>query len=173
MNLKLTFRICLFGILLVIFSSCRTYTPVYDYKKLAKASLKLRMDIDPADNHKLYIEAAEWIGVPYRAGGNTKRGTDCSGFTTHIYKKVYNKKISRSSEEQRTKDCRRISKRNLKEGDLVFFSSQKRKKKATHAGIYLKNGKFVHASTSRGVMISSLDEPYYKQHWMCGGRTGN
>ncbi len=173
MNLKYIFRICLFGILLAGLSSCRSYTPSYDYKKLAKASLKLDLDIDQTDNHELYIEAAQWIGVPYREGGNSKRGTDCSGFTTHIYKKVYNKKISRSSEEQRSKDCRKISRRQLKEGDLVFFSSQKSKKKATHAGIYLKNSKFVHASTSRGVMVSSLDEPYYKQHWMGGGRTGN
>ena len=128
------------------------------------------MDIDKEDNHALFIEASNWIGVPYRSGGNTKRGTDCSGFTSAVYKKVYHKKIQRSAEKQRTINSKRLSKGHLQQGDLVFFHNGRKRRKATHVGIYLKNGKFVHASSSHGVMVSGLNEAYYKKRWMQGGR---
>ena len=99
-----------------------------------------------------------------------RKGTDCSGFTSAVYKKVYHHKLKRSSEEQRTKNCRKVAKRNLKEGDLVFFHNGRKKRKATHVGIYLKDGRFVHASTSRGVIVSRLEEDYYRRCWMQGGR---
>lgn len=150
-------------------SSCRTAAPRLDYKALARASVLLGVDIDMEDNHKLYIEAAEWIGVPYRGGGETKRGTDCSGLTCHLYKKVYNTRIPRNTEGQRQSSSK-VSRHNLREGDLVFFTSRNSKRKVAHAGIYLKNGKFIHASTSRGVIVSRLDEQYYRTHWLSGGR---
>jgi lipoprotein Spr len=68
-------------------------------------------------------------------------------------------------------DCRKISRDELKEGDLVFFRTEGgRKKSPNHSGIYLKNGKFIHTSTSRGVMVSSLREPYYLRTWVAAGR---
>lgn len=71
---------------------------------------------------------------------------------------------------KRTQDCHKVSKRNLREGDLVFFHNGRKKRIASHVGIYLKNNKFIHASTSRGVIISSLNEDYYRKHWLSGGR---
>lgn len=153
----------------VCLSSCRTAAPRLDYKALAHASLRLGMDIDMHDNHKLYIEAAQWIGTPYRGGGNTKRGTDCSGFTTQIYKKVYHTKLPRTTGGQK-QESRKVGRRGLREGDLVFFTSRNSGRKVAHVGIYLKNDKFIHASTSRGVIVSHLDEQYYRKHWMQGGR---
>nr|WP_239469619.1 C40 family peptidase [Bacteroides caecigallinarum] len=142
----------------------------YDFRELAAAAITLDMDIEMNDNHRLYIEAADWIGTPYRYGGRTKKGVDCSGLTSAIYRKVYRKKLSRSSEEQRDRDCRKVAKRNLKEGDLVFFHNGKKKRTASHVGIYLKDGRFVHASSSVGVVVSSLNEKYYDNHWLQGGR---
>lgn len=157
--------------MLLFLSSCgTTRAPHYDFRELARAAIRLEMDIDEKDNHALYVESSKWLGVPYRYGGTSKRGTDCSGLTYSIYKKVYHKKLQRSSEEQRTEDCRKVAKRNLQEGDLVFFHNGRKKKKASHVGIYLKNGKFIHASTSQGVIVSQLDEPYYQKCWMQGGR---
>ena len=98
------------------------------------------------------------------------RGVDCSGLTSAIYKKVYRKELERNSEDQRKKDCRKVKKGKLKEGDLVFFHNGRKKKRATHVGIYLKDHKFIHASTSQGVIISTLDEEYWKKHWLSGGR---
>lgn len=155
--------------LVVSLSSCRSSAPRLDYKALARASVLLGVDIKLEDNHKLYLEAAEWIGVPYRAGGDSKRGTDCSGFTCQLYRKVYRAQVPRNTEDLK-KESSKVAKRNLREGDLVFFSSNRSKKKVAHVGIYLKNGRFIHASTSKGVIVSSLNEDYYTRHWMSGGR---
>ena len=157
-------------ILPLFLGSCRSLTPQYNYQELARASIRLGIDIDFKDNQDLYIEASNWIGVPYRSGGASKRGTDCSGLTCSIYKNVYRKKLERSAEEQRQKDCHKIKKNKLQEGDLVFFHNGRKKKKATHVGIYLKNGKFIHASTSRGVIISRFNEDYWQKHWLSAGR---
>lgn len=154
----------------LLLGSCRTATPHYDYQELARASIRLGMDIDRKDNHALYVEAAGWLGVPYRNGGSTKRGTDCSGLTSAIYQKVYRKSLERNADDQRRKDCRKVKKSNLREGDLVFFHNGRKKRHATHVGIYLKDDRFVHASSRQGVIISSLDEDYWRKHWMCGGR---
>ena len=150
--------------------SCRTVTPRYDYQELAHASVRLGIDIEMKDNHALYVESSNWLGVPYRSGGTTKRGVDCSGLTSNIYKNVYSKDLERNSEDQRKKDCRKVKKGKLREGDLVFFHNGRKKKRATHVGIYLKDRKFIHASASQGVIISTLEEDYWKQHWLNGGR---
>ncbi|WP_375338138.1 C40 family peptidase [Bacteroides sp. ET336] len=155
---------------LLLLSSCGSHRFNYDFRDLAAAAIRLDMDIEMNDNHKLYIEAADWIGTPYRYGGKTKKGVDCSGLTSAIYKTVYMKKLGRSAEDQRNDDCRKILKRNLREGDLVFFHNGKKKRKASHVGIYLKNGRFIHASSSVGVVVSSLNERYYEKHWLQGGR---
>lgn len=163
------YRLLLPALLLLCLSSCHTSAPRLDYRALARASVRLGMDIGPKDNHRLYLTAAEWIGTPYRSGGHTKRGTDCSGLTGEIYRKVYRVRLPRSTGEQLAA-CRKVTCRGLKEGDLVFFHNGKSRKKVTHVGIYLKDGKFVHASTSRGVIVSSLDENYWRRCWMRGGR---
>ena len=84
---KHLFNLLLFTVLVIGLSGCRTSAPKLDYKKLARASVRLGVDIGMEDNHKLYLEAAEWIGTPYRGGGETKRGTDCSGMTCQIIKR--------------------------------------------------------------------------------------
>lgn len=168
MKRYLSYIATLAGILIGL-SSCHTSAPRLDYKALAQASVRLGVDIELTDNHKLYINAAEWIGTPYRPGGDSKRGTDCSGLVSQLYKKVYRTRLSRSTDGQ-LKESNQISRRNLREGDLVFFTSRASRKKVAHVGIYLKDGKFIHASTSRGVIVSSLKEKYYTQYWLCGGR---
>lgn len=155
--------------LIISFSSCRTSAPRLDYKALAKASIRLGVDINLEDNHKLYMESADWIGVPYRGGGDSKRGTDCSGLTYQVYRKVYRTQLPRNTEDLKKKS-NKVSKRNLREGDLVFFTSRNSGKKVAHVGIYLKNRKFIHASTSKGVIVSNLNEDYYTKHWISGGR---
>ena len=164
------FRWLILCTLIIFLGSFRSITPQYDYQELARASVRLGMDIDRKDNHALYLESSNWIGVPYRSGGTSKYGVDCSGLTSSIYKKVYRKNLERNANDQRKKDCRKVKKGKLKEGDLVFFHNGKKKKTATHVGIYLKDHKFIHASTRQGVIISTLDEAYWKKHWLSGGR---
>ena len=157
-------------VLAFLLGSCRTIAPQVDYQELARASVRLGMDIDMDDNHALYVESAQWLGVPYRSGGTTQRGVDCSGLTSTIYKKVYQKTLERNSDDQRKKDCRKVKKGKLREGDLVFFHNGRKKKTATHVGIYLKDRKFIHASSRQGVIISTIDEDYWEKHWLSGGR---
>lgn len=172
MKKNVLLRIYLFSIILIL-HSCNTVTPQADYQSLVRASTRLGMDIDYADNHALYMEASQWIGVPYRSGGNTKKGTDCSGLAGRLYEKVYQIKLERSSSAQMRACPIRVAKKELQEGDLVFFSSPRSKNKVGHVGVYLKNGRFIHASVSYGVIISSLNEPYYRAHWIAGGRLQN
>ena len=174
-NLRMMNKIMNFKALLILFGmslllhSCSTPTPRVDYQALAKASVQLNMDINLNDDHKLYIEASQWIGVPYRSGGSSKHGTDCSGMVYQICRKVYRVLVPRSSEEMKRYSLK-VSKSKLQAGDLVFFSSTRHPKRVAHVGIYLKDNKFIHASTTKGVIISSLKEDYYKKHWMQGGR---
>lgn len=84
---KLLSHLLVLGTLAMLLVSCGTSAPRYNYKELARASIRLNMDIDMKDNHQLYVESAAWLGVPYRGGGNSKRGVDCSGLTSHLYKK--------------------------------------------------------------------------------------
>ena len=86
-----------------------------------------------------------------------------------IYRKVYRIQVPRNTEELKNKS-NKVAKRNLKEGDLVFFSSNRSRKRVAHVGIYLKSGKYIHSSTSRGVIVSRLNEDYYLRHWISGGR---
>ncbi|MDD4514490.1 NlpC/P60 family protein [Massilibacteroides sp.] len=129
------------------------------------------MRITPDDNIYLYNAGAHWIGTPHRLGGMNRRGVDCSGFVNILYQDIYGIKLARSSAEMLKKNCRKVSRGKLREGDLVFFQTGRGKKKTpNHVGIYLKNGRFIHVSTSRGVMVSSLSEPYYMRTWITGGR---
>ena len=133
MKAKLRFIYLLVG-LAAIFSSCRTSAPRLDYQALARASILLGVDVNLEDNHKLYLEAADWIGVPYRGGGDSKRGTDCSGLVYQVYRKVYRTQVPRNTEDLK-KESNKVAKRNLREGDLVFFTSSRSKKKVAHVGI--------------------------------------
>ena len=85
---------------LLCLTGCRTATPPLDYRALVRAADRLGMDIGPKDHHALYLEAAQWIGTPYRSGGQSRKGTDCSGFVRQVYKKVYGIDLPRSTTEQ-------------------------------------------------------------------------
>ena len=91
-------------------------------------------------------------------------------FTDPRKEAVEKTEISQEQDGQK-KESNKVAKRNLREGDLVFFTSNRSGKKVAHVGIYLKEGKFIHASTTRGVIVSQLNEPYYTKHWISGGRT--
>jgi cell wall-associated NlpC family hydrolase len=108
----------------------------------------------------------QWYGTPYRYGGSTKDGIDCSAFTLSLMSSVFGMAIPRTVREQ-YKFSRRIDRSELQLGDLVFFNTRGY---ISHVGVYLINNKFVHASTSSGVMISDLDDSYFVKRYVGAGR---
>lgn len=119
-------------------------------------------------NEQLYNFVDHWIGVGYRYGGTTKEGVDCSGFTCQLFESVYRKSMGRTTSDL-FNSCVPIDRSNLEEGDLVFFDIETKKK--SHVGVYLQNQRFVHASSSKGVIISDLNNSYYNKYFSSGGRT--
>ncbi|MFS8617726.1 MAG: NlpC/P60 family protein [Solitalea sp.] len=120
-------------------------------------------------NLKLYDFIQEWMGTPYRYGGDSKRGIDCSRFVNRVYEFVYNSVLGgKNSRDIYSEYTETVSTDELQEGDLVFFKIGRRY--ISHIGIYLGDNKFVHASRSEGVTISDLDEPYWKRYFYKAGR---
>lgn len=110
----------------------------------------------------LRLELEEWTGTPHVWGGNTKKGVDCSGLVQQLFADVLDLATPRTTGEL-IQEGRRVSKSKLKTGDLVFFSPES--KKAGHVGVYLSQGDFAHASSSKGVMTSKLTNPYWKKYY--------
>ncbi len=161
--------ILLINVSLVLFS-CST-TRLVEKKQHKDVYEALGLNESCGDNFALYKEAASWLHVPHADGGSSHNGTDCSFLVYSLYKTVYNKTLERNSAAMMKKNCRKISKCMLREGDLVFFDTfGNSKSNITHVGIYLKDSKFLHTSTLKGVNVSDLDEEYYRKAWVCGGR---
>ncbi|WP_233632582.1 C40 family peptidase [Parapedobacter sp. ISTM3] len=117
-------------------------------------------------NTTLYAYIDEWMGIPHRPGGADKRGLDCSAFVGMVMRDVYGKSVPRISREMAAQIKRKYE-RQLQEGDLVFFSFGRRD--IDHVGIYLHNNKFVHVSTSKGVIISDLHDTWYYKYFKRAG----
>jgi murein DD-endopeptidase / murein LD-carboxypeptidase len=139
-----------------------------DQESLAKDYLSQIMGValSATSNMKLFHFVYDWIGTPYRFGGDSRKGIDCSAFTKELYSQVFNMDIQRNSRDIFSM-VSPVSRDDLKEGDLVFFKIHSRR--ISHVGIYLGNNRFAHAS-ARGVAISSLDDAYYKRYFYRGGR---
>ena len=111
-----------------------------------------------ASPDRIISSAKSLIGVPYRWGGTTTSGFDCSGFIRYVFAK---EKVSlpRTANEM-YRMGKPVSRSALRNGDIVFFKTA-RYAPVTHAGVYIGNGKFIHSSSSKGVSISNVNDRYY------------
>ena len=115
---------------------------------------------------KLLTSYSKWKGTKYAWGGDSKNGIDCSALTRRVYREVYNHELPRVSYDQ-VKTGKKISSKELKAGDIVYF---KPKKEGSHTAVYVGNNLFINASSSKGVVISSLKSPYWKNTFEYGVR---
>jgi cell wall-associated NlpC family hydrolase len=113
----------------------------------------------------LRAEGAEWIGTPYRYGGQSRAGMDCSGFARTLMREALGVELTRMTSSQ-VQEGVAVEKEDLLPGDLVFF----RRRGTRHVGVYLGEGEFIHASSSNGVIVSRLDEGYYERHYWTARR---
>lgn len=126
---------------------------------------------DKIAGKRLLEKIEEWVGAPYRSGGRSKRGVDCSNFTSVLLKEALGIHIPPGASCQA-----RLFKpikfwENLRFGDLIFFAGRNRRAHHIgHVGIYLANGLFVHSSSGKGVIFTHISEGYYKERFKQGGR---
>lgn len=124
----------------------------------------------PVVSEEAFLEAVEpYLGTPYRLGGASRKGMDCSGFVRHIYSKTFSLDLPHSTAQQYALPMmEKVSKDELRTGDLIFFSQKNRR--IAHVGIYLSDGKFIHAGRKSGVTISSLENRYWKVRMVAAKR---
>lgn len=138
-------------------------------KKEDKKETKTKTEDINSIAQALIEEGMTWIGVPYKYGGNDRGGIDCSGFILQVFQKVTELKMPRTSRQQRT-FCTDISKEEMVPGDLIFFSSPNSQGNVAHVGMYIGEGKMIHASSSRGVITAAVESSYFIKHYICAGR---
>ncbi len=131
-----------------------------------KYAIMLKVAVEELTNVRLLNFIDDWYATKYKYGGSSKKGIDCSAFTSSLLNEVFSVSVPRTCREQ-FHATERIAKTQLQEGDLVFFNIRKG---ISHVGVYLKNNKFVHASSSQGVMISDLEESYFARRFAGAGR---
>ena len=151
-------RSVLFGVLGVVVATQPSVAEKY--------SALMGVEVNSIQNGRLYAFIDQWMGTPYRFGGLDHDGIDCSGLSFLLQQQVYGINIPRTTGQQ-VQIIKRKYEEELQEGDLLFFDYDG--KKFSHVGVYLQNGYYVHASSTRGVTITKLHDPYtYKYFSRCG-----
>jgi len=155
MKLKRSYLVWFSLVLMLFVASCGSRKHTSDTKAARAADAMAKLKSKP-----LYRFINDWTGVKYKLGGLDKRGIDCSGFALLLQKDIYGKSLPRRSKDQ-ADAVKKRSLSNLKEGDLIFFSFGG--KEVDHVGVYLNGDFFVHASTTRGVIVDDLTLPVYQR----------
>jgi lipoprotein Spr len=140
-------------------------------KLMARYAAFMKISSDSLSNVVLYAFIDKWLKTPYKYGGIDEKGIDCSAFIQRLLGDVYSIQVPRTSAQQFfTKNVEAFhDKTYFSEGDLVFFCTIPGNP-ISHVGMYLKNRYFINASTSSGVSLAHLDDPYWKKRFVAAGR---
>ena len=157
-----TFSVCLHvicGFTLVALSFHHAFAKETGTKRYASP----QSTPSPLSDEEIQEEMKKYLGIRYKRAGASRKGFDCSGFVKVIYQEIFGVDLPhQSSEQSRCPDFENIPLDSLQTGDLVFFSSGGKKRSISHVGIYLSEGKFIHAARSQGVVISQLHDAYWR-----------
>lgn len=164
-NAKPVLLVVFFAMLLL--SSCGSRKMTYSSSTKAAKAAEAMSDIK---SKALYRFITDWAGVKYRLGGLDKRGIDCSGFALLLNREIYGIALPRRSADQ-AGVIREKNQEQLQEGDLIFFSFGGNG--VDHVGVYLNHGFFVHASTTRGVIVDDLNLAAYQRVLVKAGPVKN
>ena len=145
-------------IIALLFTSCSTTPKTYKKVPLKQQKISYKLKKKNHVTTKLYDAYKRWAGVKYCYAGESKNGIDCSSLVQTIYKEAFHIKLPRTTKEQ-IKVGKRVQKSALKEGDILFFKTSYH---VLHSGIYLEKGKFIHASSKYGVILSNIHNPYWR-----------
>ena len=152
--------------------------PRASYVDWRKADRESHLNLQENQNHnypervKIFLDQIKfYLGTPYKYGGTSRQGMDCSGFVSVVFRESFDIELPHNA-SQIYRKSQKISPRELNLGDLVFFRTS-RARKINHVGIYLVQNYFVHASVSRGVVVSELTAKYYRSRFAGGGRIIN
>jgi cell wall-associated NlpC family hydrolase len=115
----------------------------------------------------LFTDVKQYLGIRYRFGGDSPSGFDCSGFVSYMFNKTFDVKLPHSSQQMATMG-ERVSRSELKPGDLVLFKNGNNR--INHVGIFIGNDTFVHSSLSKGITRDTLNESYYDKRFATGVR---
>lgn len=170
LNLKPFYRAACLGVLTVSLSSCGIFSSGKPKTHAAKSSVKpvrIKHINQQEGGRELILQSMDLVGTPYRWGGSTDTGFDCSGMIQYLYKNALDVNIPRTS-RQMAAASRSINPKKLKSGDLVFFNTSGRG--ISHVGLYIGNGEFIHAPSSGSVVRTErLDKPYYAKRLVKAG----
>ncbi len=157
-------------LLVLCLSACHTRKRELNVDDRSIESLTVSDKINISNDREMLLDIAiKWKGVPYKYGGNSKDGTDCSGMVLQVYLEALGLKLPRNSAKQ-AEFCKKLSAKDVLPGDLVFFATGKDASSISHVGIMLDADNFIHSSTSKGVCISKLSLPYYQRTFKMFGR---
>lgn len=121
------------------------------------------------DESRMRSEIESFLGTPYRYGGDSRQGIDCSGLVMVVYQNSVGLQLPHIAERLILLG-RKVKLKKIRFGDLVFFDIKSQE--GIHTGIYLGDGQFAHASVSRGVIVSNLDDTYYRTRFIEARRIG-
>ena len=153
---------------IICLPACRSHRnkSIVSQREIHKYEEKLGISLPETSNIEFIKVIVPWLGSPYKYGGNSINGTDCSGFVSSIYSSFFKIELDRTS-LLIYQNARKINKSEVKEGDLVFFKTDG--KKVSHVGITITPNHFIHASSKKGVIVNSLIEPYYSKSFISFG----
>ncbi len=155
---------------LILFQACASVRPAPRYTHASSSSIVRELEArQRGGNQRLRHVVNSYIGVPYKWGGTTRSGMDCSAFTRAAYRETYGIELPRTSKQMYQLGQFVSRRQDLHSGDLVFFKDTYSGAGISHVGVYLGDGQFAHASSSRGVTITPLSNPYFNKRY-AGGR---